>query len=45
MTLGDDIFFVMGDEETVEEVVDAALQVAEAEFSRIGTRQEKNNAF
>ena len=45
VTLGDDIFFVMGDEETVEEVVDAALQVAEAEFSRIGTRQEKNNAF
>lgn len=44
VTLGNDIFFVMGAEETVDQVVDAALLIAEAEFSEIGTLQEKYSA-
>ena len=40
MTLGGDIFFVMGDAETVQEMTKAAKKVAEAEFSSIGAVQE-----
>ena len=45
MTLGGDIFFVMGDAETVQEMTKAAKKVAEAEFSSIGAVQEKRVEF
>lgn len=45
MTLGDDVFFVMGAEDTVDAVVSAAQQVAEAEFSKIGEAKEQYQAF
>lgn len=45
MTLGGDIFFVMGDAETVQEMTKAAKKVAEAEFSSIGAVQEKHVEF